>query len=608
MAEFNATIPDKFHIVKRETPGVIALPVSSFDPDKTEALLSLALESDNEEIMKSVSLSTGYNPVYDTYEIIFRYAGDNPDFIAAYTENYQLLGNGYAAGTVTKPQLAALSQEPRILFIEKSKNYFFSVNNGTVSSCIRQTSGITSTLSGNGVIVGIVDSGIDYTHPAFRTPDGDSRILYLLDQNSGTVYTKEDLDQALRSLRPGILPQIPIPESSTGHGTAVAGIAAGNGRGSVGNRYRGVAYESSIIAVRLGTEAIAGSAGDAFPRTRQIMEGANFIVEKALELQMPAAINLSYGNNYGSHNGNALLETYLDSLASQWKVSIVTASGNEGASGHHLEVNLANGVSTHDLLISEGEPSLTLQIWKEYFDTFRLTITAPDGSSLALPPGLSGGFTYTLMQSTLLIYSGSATPYNSRQETVIEWIPAGARSTLNAGVWKCTVEPVNTRSGQVNFWLPSSQITGRGTKFVQSTPFTTLTIPSTAENVISVGAYNSNTISYAAFSGRGYTTTGEVKPDLVAPGVNIMTTAPFSSYSRFSGTSMAAPFVTGSAALLMEWGIVKGNDPFLYGEKLKAYLIAGARPLAVSSTRETVYPNPETGWGRLCLEDSFPQG
>ena len=153
-------------------------------------------------------------------------------------------------------------------------------------------------------------------------------------------------------------------------------------------------------------------------------------------------------------------------------------------------------------------------------------------------------------------------------------------------------------------WLPSGGVMNAGTGFLYPSEIRTLTIPSTSQKVISVAAYDSNTDSTAAFSGRGYTAwTKQVKPDLAAPGVDIVSAAPGGGYTARSGTSMATPFVTGSAALMMEWGIVRGRDEFLYGEKLKAYLIRGARQL--QAVRE--YPNPQLGWGVLCLRDSLSE-
>ena len=153
-------------------------------------------------------------------------------------------------------------------------------------------------------------------------------------------------------------------------------------------------------------------------------------------------------------------------------------------------------------------------------------------------------------------------------------------------------------------WLPSESVLNQGTGFLFPTDSTTLTIPSTASRAISVGAYNALTFSYADFSGRGFTRiTNLVKPDLVAPGVNVTSVAAGGGYAQFTGTSFATPFVTGSAALLMEWGIVRGNDPYLYGEKVKAYLRRGAKKLPGF----TEYPNNQVGYGALCAEQSIPE-
>jgi hypothetical protein len=151
-------------------------------------------------------------------------------------------------------------------------------------------------------------------------------------------------------------------------------------------------------------------------------------------------------------------------------------------------------------------------------------------------------------------------------------------------------------------WLPASAIRNRTTAFLRPTPTTTLTIPSTASRVITVGAYDSRQNTIAPFSGRGFTWNNQqVKPDLVAPGVDIISCAPGGGYVSKTGTSMATPFVTGSCALLMQWGILEGNAPFLYGEKIKAYLINGAKPLPAFGE----YPNPQAGWGALCADDSL---
>ena len=175
---------------------------------------------------------------------------------------------------------------------------------------------------------------------------------------------------------------------------------------------------------------------------------------------------------------------------------------------------------------------------------------------------------------------------------------------MEEGIWSFYLSPVSLISGRYDFWLPSAGILNTSTRFLRPTPDTTLTIPSTASKVITIGAYNSRYHSYADFSGRGFTRlTNQIKPDLAAPGVNIMAPAANGGYQSVTGTSFATPVASGAAALLMQWGIVNGNDPFLYGEKVKAYLRRGAKKLPGISE----YPNPMVGYGALCVRDSLPE-
>ena len=182
----------------------------------------------------------------------------------------------------------------------------------------------------------------------------------------------------------------------------------------------------------------------------------------------------------------------------------------------------------------------------------------------------------------------------------MDFLPAD--TYLTPGIWTIRFIPQSIRSGVWDMWLPSSAIRNEATAFLLPTPSTTLTIPSTAARAITVGAYDSHQDTIAAFSGRGFTRNNQfIKPDLLAPGVDIISCAPGGTYASRTGTSMATPFVTGTASLLMQWGIIFENDLFLYGEKMRAYLINGARPLPGFDT----YPNPQTGWGTLCALNSL---
>ena len=332
------------------------------------------------------------------------------------------------------------------------------------------------------------------------------------------------------------------------------------------------------------------------------MRALDYVVNRALFYQKPAAVNLSFGNTYGSHDGTSLLETYIDQLSNQWKTVIVTGTGNEGSSRGHAAGRYEMGKDTEiELSVAEYETGFGIQLWKLYADIVEISVVSPGGISTGVLSRRLGAQRIPMGSTELLVYYGKPSPYSQAQEIYLNLLPVG--SYVQSGIWKIRLTPRKVAVGQYDLWLPGGGSLNRATRFLVSDPDTTLTIPSTASRVISVGAYDDSYLSYADFSGRGYTRLNtSVKPDLAAPGVGIMAPRAGGGYGPVTGTSFAAPFVSGSAALMMEWGIVRGNDPFLYGEKVKAYLIRGARPLP----GETIYPNQRLGFGRLCLEDSFP--
>ena len=573
--------------------------------EKLENLLNLSLEATQREREKSEELEIGYEKSTNTWELIVKYSGD-----ISHLEDLERgiiiekLSNEYAIIRIPEDLIAEFVANPEIEFVEKPKNLYFSLVQGIRQSCVLPVRRSPYFLEGRDVITAIIDSGIDYFHPDFRNENGSTRILALWDQTlqpregekppyefrRGVEFDREDIDRALAAGSEAEGFQI-VPSR-----THVAGIAAGNGRASAG-RYTGVAPESELLVVKLG---YAGE--NAFPRTTELMTALDYVVQKALEYRKPAAINISIGNTYGGHSGTSLLETYIDDISNYGRNVICVGSGNEGAARGHAQGTLREGFSEEiQLAVAPYETTLSVQIWKNYTDDFDISVISPSGKRVGPLQQILGAQRFTLDGTEILLYYGEPSPYSPYQEIYISFLPVA--DYIDSGVWRFELIPHRIVQGNYNLWLPSQAVLSAGTGFLYPSEEITLTIPSTASRAITVSAYDAYSMQLADFSGRGYTReTNQIKPDIAAPGVNITSCAPGGGYVTASGTSMATPFVTGGAALLMQWGIIDGNDPFLYGEKLKAYLIKGARHIEAV----TEYPNPEIGWGTLCVAESLP--
>lgn len=562
---------------------------------KIENLLNLALDATEEERERSGELETGYDPIEREWDVIVKYSGSLEKVRETAVRVTPLL-NEYAVVTVKESALPALADLPEVEYIEKPKRLFFQVADGRRVSCIDSVQDGRLSLSGQGVLVAVLDSGIDWTLPDFCHADGTTRILALWDQSSGTEYMKEEIDRALKAgteaERYGLLP---VADSS-GHGTSVAAIAAGNGGGDV--RYRGAAPESSLLVVKLGVPR-----ADGFPRTTELMTGIDYAVRKALEYRMPLALNISFGNTYGAHDGTSLLERYIDDVANLGRSCICVGAGNEGSAAGHAQGRLASGETTAvELAVQERQTAMSIQIWKTYADEVQLSLITPSGTRTGPVRRSAGAQRIRIGPTEILLYYGEPSPYSLLQEIYIDLLPADAY--IAAGTWQIVLEAERVVDGRYQMWLPSEAVLNEGTGFLRPSEEFTFTIPSTASRVITAGAYNGRTFSYADFSGRGGEGEGyRTKPDLAAPGVGVVTRVPGGGTAAVTGTSFAVPFVTGAAALLMEWGIVRGNDPYLYGEKMKAYLRSGARQL----TGPGAYPNNLVGYGTLCAGDSIPE-
>ena len=579
---------------------------------KLENILNLALETPEEEREQTESLNVGYSAETRSWELIVKYHG-SLDRLREQNIVVEELIAGYAILTVPEALVDMVSDTPEIEYVEKPKRFYYGQTFPAGTSCFPPVTMRTPFLNGRGVLLAVLDSGITWDLEVFRKADGSTRIQYLWDQtvseetddvrygkmpdgfSIGTEYTAEEINAALQLPALDRYRLIPSRDLS-GHGTAVAGIAAGR---SADGFYTGAAPEAELIVVKLGLPENSGGVEEGFPRTTEILRGVTYALRKARQLNMPLVINLSFGNSYGSHDGSSLLERFLDNASEIGKTVICVGSGNEGAARGHFSGNITRD-SRVELAVGNYERSLNIQLWKNYSDVFRVRLQSPGGEEAELTTNIQGGkYTLRLEQTRILVYLGEPLPYAVAQEIYLEMIPVTG-SYIDAGIWAIRLEPVMTVTGQYYLYLPAGNGRGDSTGFYRSTPQVTLTVPSTAAKVITVGAYDPVYDTYADFSGRGYADStrtigvaaaGLTKPDLVAPGVNILAPDVYGSFLPVTGTSFATPIVGGAAALLMEWGIVRGNDPFLYGEKVKAYLRKGARPLR----GEREYPNDRVG-------------
>jgi len=538
-------------------------------------------------------------------ELIIKYSGDIDYIIEEIDVIIEKLSYGYAIVVLDIELVSELYRYSQIEYIEEPRRLFFSANEGKAVSCINSVQrNDVSGLFGEGVLIAIIDSGIDYNHMDFRNEDGSSRIIYIWDQTEtgkppegfilGAEYNNEQINEALQYTTFEEQQKIVRSVDYSGHGTHVAGIACGNGRESNGV-YRGVAPRSEMIIVKIGD-----SIGNSYPSTSRLMEGLEYVMRIAIKENKPIAINLSFGNNYGDHAGNSLVELYINEIALTWKNNICIGVGNDGNKGLHASGIFEGKVERIELSIGANQKYVSIQLWKSLKDMVALNVQTPSGEILVIEENLIA-YNVNIENYTIYVYYGKTTPLNENQEINIILYPQG--DFLGEGIWILEMTPQNIINGRYDIWLGSDTQLNQNTRFLNSDIYKTITIPATAYRGIAVGAYNGRNDVFASFSGRGsyeYEILG--KPEIVAPGVDIISTKSGGGYETRTGTSMATPFVTGSVALMHEWGIVRNNDREFYGQKVKAYLIKGARKLEGYNE----YPNGTVGWGALCLEESIP--
>lgn len=466
-------------------------------------------------------------------------------------------------------------------------------------------------LKGDGVLVGFVDTGIDYTNPLFRYSDGSTRILRIWDQSIqdgtppegilyGAEYRAEEINKALAGDDPY---EIVPSQDENGHGTFLAGVACGGE--DAANDFVGAAPNAQIAVVKLKEakqylrEFFFVPEGVAAYQETDIMMAVAYLNGLANVLNMPLVICLALGNSIGSHGKDGPLSYFLNFICTRRMRSVVTAAGNEANSRHHFQGRITGDMEYEDVEINveEDMEGFFIELWADAPELYAVSVISPTGEQLPRIPvrtGTSGLFRFVFEGTTVTVDYRIEARETASQLIYFRFL------LPKKGLWIVRVYPENTVTGIYNMWLPMRQLTGGNVFFLRSNPDVTLTSPGTASQVITAGGYQVANRSIFTDSGRGYTVSGEIKPDFAAPAVEIYGPGLRHNYVTYTGTSAAAAITTGAVAQVMQWGLVEQNSPTLSNAGIKNMLIRGT-----GKSNERSYPNREWGYGTLDVYHSF---
>ena len=532
-------------------------------------------------------LYIGNNDTLRMWELIIKYIGDIEALSSKYDFTYVSLYNNFAVITIKQEMLESLSNNVNIVYIDKPKSIFFEKYNmksydyNSDKSCFENLRDDNVTLTGKGVLAAVIDTGINYLNEVF-IKNNKTKILEFWNQETDKIYTENEIQNEIDIYKETGLSSFGSNNDYSGHGTAVAGIISEN------------APDVQFIIVKLLSVDNNG-----LPRTSSLMRAINYVIERSIYYQMPLVVNLSYGNNYGAHNGTGIIEQYIDSVALISKNVFVIGMGNEGDKNKHISIHLKDtSWQKAEIQVGKYTAGITIQIWFDSIDNVDVIIVAHDYEEYGAV-NRDNVYYFNINQNSVCVVNSQATPFNRFNEVFISI--NSTQNYIDEGIWGIKIRPKSIVNGVINMWLPSDSAISGVTKFLYSNANTTLTIPASSKIPVCVGAYNSKNETYVSFSGRGYTTDDRVKPDICAPGVDVIIASGIDKKNIASGTSFATPFVSAASALLMQWGIIEENDSFLYGEKLKAALIKGARKINESDA----VPNEKIGYGALCVYNSL---
>lgn len=466
-------------------------------------------------------------------------------------------------------------------------------------------------LRGSGVLIGIIDTGIDYTNPVFIKPDGTTKIITIWDQTiaSGTApagsefgseYNSEQINRALASDNPY---EIVPSKDEIGHGTMLAAVAAGNEDPE--EDFAGVAPESNLIIVKL--RQAKNYLRDFFiiPKDvpcyqeNHIMWGVQYCSQVARNLNKPIVILTGMGTSQGSHKGYSPLSTLVSIIGDLPNTVMVLPVGNEGNRNRHFhgDINLSAGYSGVELIVGEKDEGFAMELWGDAPGIYTIDILSPRGEFIPkIPVGLQLSKEISFIFESTRIYID----YQLSQTPSGEPIILIRFRNISSGIWRFNVYSQNNIPGSFDIWLPMGNMITYDTYFAQADNDITLLVPGTASVPIVITAYDIVNNSLYLYAGRGYTRDNVIKPELAAPGVNYIAPNQNKEYVSYTGSSVAAAHTAGIAAMILEWGVVRGNEPGLDTIGVKNYLIRSSIKIPVLP-----YPNREWGYGIINIFNAF---
>lgn len=466
-------------------------------------------------------------------------------------------------------------------------------------------------LRGEGVLVGIVDTGIDYTNPVFRHEDGSSRIAAIWDQTIhsekqypagiyyGTEYSQEQINLALTSENPfEIVPSI----DEIGHGTMLAGIAAGSD--TIDRNFSGVVPDSELVIVKLKQAKPVIREFFAIPedvpayQENDLIWGVQYLIATARRLGRPMAICIALGSSQSSHDGRGVSSSLLSIGADFPGIVAVTSAGNEGNMRRHFYGSIeATGSRVVEMYVAENERSFSMELWGSPPNVYSIEITTPFGENV---PRIRERLVYSTKVHFVFEATEIIINYIMVEQVTGDQLIIVTFRNPTPGLWSFQVFSDGDIPGSFHIWLPMGDFISGDTYFVQSNPYTTITSPGDSEVAITVTAYNpENQVLYQNAS-KGFTRLNEIKPDFAAPGVNLLSPTLDQGFAPVTGTGAAASHTTGIAAMMLEWGIVKNNYPGIDTVEVKKFLIRGA-----NRSPRLQYPNRDWGFGAVDIYNTF---